>query len=880
MGKHKAPTKASEQMMLDFQRMNFDLTLTAEIGSADKDFSKWLQDQTNPPLAKLHTYFEAPREPADPKFDDQGNEIPLSPEEQHQEELNAIKRTLNDYIFFYETFVSNLPRVQGDSYNPHLLRALQNELMGDPEAEEDDVRLVGVTDQNGKLFLSAVDGFVPETDAFGQKLPKEDTHNDLVGLTDVFGEEIFLSHHQGGLQHAIEEYNRLTNNADIDKPQIKAMYTMLSNMEKAATKLGTYARREISESTLAQNAALDECVTEINRYNADLRDYAKKCDELGVAAGDYRGAWAKSDLHKKEIEKLDEKINAQKELLRQKNPELREAERMLLERQTVVEQAEQEIASLDKNILECETEQKNHLTALQEKTNEYRALQDEIAKARAQHEERYAKAYAPIQAMEEALGTEAVIRAEELNGFATQMGQIMRGLVSPAFDGAPRDEITENDFKLLRENFDKPESLVGKLEDPRAYQYIYHLRQYENAYAALHPGEDAHEKVAALLDTYEADFKEYKEDRRLHLLKVDKPYFKERILDLLGALKTDLDNELFRVYPGYAQKRSVLKTIETDKTQTLAYIEQLGEKRDAVSYEMQTHKAMIVQFEDLANIPRAKKAELEKTVKPLKEQTEQFRKMYWEIVDKNAPIKNEIARLEQEKAKHVSACGELDTLGTTLDKLNKRQDELEKKATALKAGLKAPARDDNRPDAAFGKAHYFIKHLYDHIGRHSNSTEFSAMEKALGSMAEHAMQLKHGIKTKAEFVESLQTLRDAAGAYLNAKDHQHFVLGTKLRHSRLNLARQIKSWCDVVADDYRRDIAAEPNRAKEHLLRANPMDVLLPLPTAEKIAAADAAFQKEAQIAPQNVVAEPELGIDAPNDPNRQSDPVVPDVPM
>lgn len=154
------------------------------------------------------------------------------------------------------------------------------------------------------------------------------------------------------------------------------------------------------------------------------------------------------------------------------------------------------------------------------------------------------------------------------------------------------------------------------------------------------------------------------------------------------------------------------------------------------------------------------------------------------------------------------------------------------------------------------------------------------MEKALGSMAECSMQLKHGIKTKTEFVESLQALRDAAGAYLNAKDHQHFVLGTKLRHNRLNLARQIKSWCDDMADDYRRDIAAEPNRAKEHLLRATPMDVLLPLPTAEKIAAADAAFQKEAQDVPQNAVAEPELGLDVPNDPNRQSDPVVPDVPM
>lgn len=876
MGKHKAPTHASEQMKHEFQGMNFDLTLTADIGNADKDFAKWLQDQTTPPLAKLHTYFDAPREPADPKFDVQGNEIPLTPEEEKQEKLNEAKRTLNDYILFYETFVNNLPRVQGDAYNPHFLRALQNELLGDPEAEEDDVRLMGVVDQNGKTFISSVDGFVPETDAFGQPLPKEETHNDLVGLTDAFGEEIFLSHHKGGLQKAIEDYNRLTNNADIDKPQIKALYTMLGNMEKAATTLGTYARAEISESTLAQNAALDECVTEINRYNADVRDYAKKCEELGVAAGDYRGAWAKSSLHEKEIEKLDQQIAEQKELLRKKNPDLREAERMMVERQTVLEAAEQEIANLDKNILENETEQKKHLTALQEKTKEYRALQEEIANAKALHEARYAKAYAPIQAMENALGTEAVIRAEELNDFATRMGQIMRGLVSAAFDKAPRDEIAENDFKLLRENFDNPESLVGKLEDPRAYQYIYHLRQFENAYTALHSREEAQEKVAELLDKYEADFKEYKEDRRLQRLKVDKPYFKERILDMFGALKTDLDNELFRVYPGYAQKRDALKTIENDKTQTLAYIEQLGDKRDSVDREMKIHKEMVVQFEDLANIPRNKKEELLKSVTPLKAEAEQFRKMYWAIVDKNAPIKNEIERLEKEKETHVKAIGELKELGTTLDQLTARQDTLEKKATALKSGLKNPARDDNRPDAAFAKTHYFISHLYDHIGRHSNSTEFSAMEKALASVTEHSMLLKHGIKTKTEFVDSLQTLRDSASAYLNAKDRQHFVLGTSLRHSRLNLARQIKSWCDVVVNDYRRDIAAEPDRAKEHLLRSTPMDVLLPLPNAEKIAAADAAFQT----APvQNAPVE-ELGLNAPNDPNLQNEPVVPDIPM
>ena len=879
MGKHKAPTHASEQMKHDFQGMNFDLTLTTGIGNADKDFVKWLQDNAATPLERLHTYFDAPREPADPKFDALGNEIPRTPEEQAQEDLNEVKRVLNDYIVFYEAFVANLPRVQGDDYNPHLLRALQNELLGDPEAEENEVRIVGVADANGKMHISSVDGFVPETDAFGKELAPEEVHNDLVGLTDEFGEEVFMSHFQGGLQKALEKYNTLTKNADIDKPQIKAMYAMLSNLEKAATTLGTYARTEISESTQAQNAALDECVEEINRYNADVRDYAKQCEALGVEAGDYRGAWAKADLHKKAIEELDAQIAAQKELIRKNNPDLRDAERMLLERRTVLEQGERELASLEKNQLECEAAQKKHLTELQEKTNEYRALQEEIKKEKDLFEKRSAKAYAPIKAMDEALGTAAVNRAEELGAFATEMGLIMRGLVSDAFDKAPRDEISENDFKLLKENYENPQDLVGKLEDPRAYQYLYHLHQYENAYTALHSREEAAQQVATLLDTYEKDFKEYKEDRRLGLLKVEKPYFKERVLDMFGALKTGLENELFRVYPGFAQKREVLKTIETEKTHTLAYIEQLNDKCDAVKTEMDIHRGMVVHFEDLARIPRDKKEELEKSVTALKAETEQFEKLYWSIMEKNDPAKKEIERLEQEKAKHQEACGELDELGTTLDKLNDRQDALEKKASALKAGLKNPARDDTRPDAAFAKAHYFISHLYDHIGRHSNSAEFSAMEKAVASVAEHAMLLKHGMKTKTEFVESLQTLRDAAGAYLEAKDRQHFVLGTKLRHTRLNFARQIKSWCDVVANDYRRDIAAEPNRVKEHLLRATPMEVLLPLPTAEKIAAADAAFAEEAvQNAPvQNAPVE-ELGVDMPNNPNLQSNPIVPDV--
>lgn len=204
------------------------------------------------------------------------------------------------------------------------------------------------------------------------------------------------------------------------------------------------------------------------------------------------------------------------------------------------------------------------------------------------------------------------------------------------------------------------------------------------------------------------------------------------------------------------------------------------------------------------------KSELDKALKEHQEHAKDIAKQS-EIIPK---LKKELDGLknsrDREDRERNTFKAEMEKMARSMSLINKQKEEINGKIDALKEAytkcaelqrqkktcidrLKeygddfspAAAIHDNRIERTKARLQDFINHKDDNKKDHNNTTEYENMINALNE----ANSCK-----PSEMIEKLDNLQRVSGEYLRLKGTRT-AFATTLRHTRLNYAREIQSWC-------------------------------------------------------------------------------------
>ena len=103
-----------------------------------------------------------------------------------------------------------------------------------------------------------------------------------------------------------------------------------------------------------------------------------------------------------------------------------------------------------------------------------------------------------------------------------------------------------------------------------------------------------------------------------------------------------------------------------------------------------------------------------------------------------------------------------------------------------------------------------------HLGKHKNSTEFTAMMKALEAIRDHSEEkFEYGKDRPFEFL--IRDLKETAQTYRKEKNKQHRLFPSTMRVTRLKLADLLESWSERMQSGM---VKGKPDKTREKKIEA------------------------------------------------------------
>lgn len=193
-------------------------------------------------------------------------------------------------------------------------------------------------------------------------------------------------------------------------------------------------------------------------------------------------------------------------------------------------------------------------------------------------------------------------------------------------------------------------------------------------------------------------------------------------------------------------------------------------------------------------------------------------------------------KLETLKTGYEFQSAEFEKMEESIASLRKQKKELSENIETLHKTKEPLCQKDGRMDYAVEKIKFFMKHVEDgnpekSPGKreHSNGSHYTALKKELTAISE---DLKKGGMSNLDLAHRLQTLRDVADSYLEARSHDFWPKvtgGSQFRHNRLAYATSLRLFCQSWQNHLQRDMA-QTNEETEEKLVLNKKEDLLPEP--------------------------------------------------
>ncbi len=196
-------------------------------------------------------------------------------------------------------------------------------------------------------------------------------------------------------------------------------------------------------------------------------------------------------------------------------------------------------------------------------------------------------------------------------------------------------------------------------------------------------------------------------------------------------------------------------------------------------------------------------------------------------------------KLDALKADQKFQAAEFEKMEKDIASLRQQKTAISEKIETLYKTKEVHGQKDGRMEYAAEKINFFLKHAEDgnpekSPGKreHTNGSHYKALEKELTTLSE---DLKKGGMTNNDLAKRLQTLRDVADSYLEARSHDFWPKvtgGSQFRHNRLAFATAICGFCQTWQSHLLRDMA-QTNKEAEEKLALNKKEELLPEPLFE-----------------------------------------------
>lgn len=856
--KYLIPNDPSEEQLQVMSAMPFTLAETNGLSEADKDYSKWLKKQAETTTAEPERIRGGDLSKADRQIARSiSTFVDSLPEDG---DLKTVKEELQNYLTMYWHLSQLTGAKNKETYQPELVNAYLQELLGQQGAEDNQIIYIG--DEKERTDMTRPVGVFSKTAAKNRAadpvrlgnttaIPSSVEYGDgrVISVTGENGTPINTKTvpHGRGLRTAISELNRLTGYRHMSRPEVKSLCTMLTNVENAAVQLEWIGVGEVNQKVRARREQLEQCWGTLQGYEKDAQQLAKDCSEKmqlpleneqtlsrekTKLEKEQKAYWELQAKNRAEISAKIDRQNALKDEVGKKETDVRHDERTLEDKQRELEAEQAKIDDINQDIAARVKTADARLKKLKKKRS------DNIAEINARIAELDPKYFTPEQ---ETSFSARLKTMREGQKFCERPVAILKSFSDPEKPGSILDFSTTrkglfgmskesplDDAVTLQKNValtaDAPQKPVFREKTMERYFPLFDA--FREAYRTLHPDDEesvqANSELKTMIGEYVEEAKKYEAVKNHSGVDV-KPDLRKFLCSRFETLQAGMEAEVQKL-------PEELVRLWDEQPKKEAAMEEEQKEIDAIEREATDDEARKLKV--LNSGVKTLEAEQKNLETRLAKSRDEYKKTCEAAEAENQTLEAELNTLKEQQAKQdklVTACGNrLDNVTTLIDrqeKLEKRRETAEKQLEGVKTGKLPAVREDRRAARLLESAENYMDHLLNDVRKSGkNSRSFDGMIEKLQNLQTVLTDYQDSKKnvTQEQVRDALEKTAEAAQKYLDKKGKEIFAWGTDLRHSRLNWATALKNWAGKAATFFNGETLAkqEDNLESELLVKA------------------------------------------------------------